>query len=219
MLSFDENPIGLVEVRRISKRSFKPVVLTVEQFWLIFGLVKEPYNTMILVAQCTGLGVSKVLALRWSAIEFERLLFVVKEAVVHGRIGFPKTEYSKDGARLDREVGTDLFDWNRNLNGTGLLFPSHITGYSYDASPIQQDWIRRAGLRLVESPECGATPGVVCTIPSQGRGERHNIPVHDTCRNLATENGFGSIGWFTFRHGYRALSQQAGKPRSMSSRR
>jgi integrase len=205
MLSFYENPIGLVEVRGISKRTRKPVVLTVEQFWLIFALVKEPYNIMIVLAQCTGLRVSEVLALKWSAIEFEHLLLVVKEAVVHGRIGFPKTEYSKDAAPLDPEVGSDLLDWKRKSKGTGLVFPSPITGHSYDASPIQQDWIRRAGWCLVECPECGAAPGVACSLRSQGRGKRYNIPVHDTRRESATKNGFGSIGWHTFRHTYRAL--------------
>lgn len=63
MLSFHENPISLVEVRGISKRSRKPVVLTVEQFWLVFGLLKEPDNIMVLVAQCTGLRVCEVLGL------------------------------------------------------------------------------------------------------------------------------------------------------------
>jgi hypothetical protein len=130
---------------------------------------------------------------------------VVKEAVVHGRIGFPKTEYSKDAAPLDPEVGSDLLDWKRKSKGTGLVFPSPITGHSYDASPIQQDWIRRAGWCLVECPECGAAPGVACSLKSQGRGKRYNIPVHDTRRESATKNGFGSIGWHTFRHTYRAL--------------
>jgi hypothetical protein len=46
MLDFHENPIQLVEVRGISKRRRKPAVLTFEQFWLIFDLLKEPYNIM-----------------------------------------------------------------------------------------------------------------------------------------------------------------------------
>jgi integrase len=205
MLSFHENPIALVEVRGISKRSRKPVTLTVVQFWFVFGLLKEPYNIMVLVAQCTGFRVSEVLALKWSAIEFEELLMMVNEGVVHGRIGFPKTEYSEDAAPLDPEVGTKLLDWKRKTNGSGLLFPSPVTGHSYDASPIQQDWIRRAGWCLVECPECGATPGVVCTLTSHGRGKRHNIPVHDARRDMAKKKGFGSIGWHTFRHAFRSL--------------
>ncbi|MGC9225068.1 MAG: zinc finger domain-containing protein [Terracidiphilus sp.] len=64
----------------------------------------------------------------------------------------------------------------------------------YDASPIQQDWIRRAGWCLVACPECGAVPGVACTVEHRGRGKKFNIPVHDSRRELATEKGFGSVG-------------------------
>ncbi len=39
MVDFHENPIALVEVRGISKRSRKPVDLTVDQFYLIWGLI------------------------------------------------------------------------------------------------------------------------------------------------------------------------------------
>ncbi len=88
----------------------------------------------------------------------------VEEAVVHGRLGPVKTEYSDDELPLAPEFATVLLDWNR-LTGAreiGLVFPSHITGRSYHASTIQQDWIRRAGWCLVECPECGAVPGVRC---------------------------------------------------------
>ena len=47
---------------RISRLS-PPVVLTVEQYYLIFALSPEPYRTMVVVAQCTGLRAEDVLAL------------------------------------------------------------------------------------------------------------------------------------------------------------
>ena len=40
----------------------------------------------------------------------------------------------------------------------------------------------------------------------------HTIPVHDARHRLATEKGFGSIGWHTFRHTYRSLLSGAGTP-------
>jgi hypothetical protein len=55
MFDFHENPIGLVEVRGVSKRRRRPTDLTIEQFFLILGMLPEPYRTMVLVAQCTGL--------------------------------------------------------------------------------------------------------------------------------------------------------------------
>ena len=124
---------------------------------------------------------------------------------MHGRIGPVRTEYSKDELPLDPDVATSLLEWKRKSKGTGLLFPSPITGYSYDACPIQQDWIRRAGFCLVERPECGAVPGIACTVEHLGRGKKFNIPVHDSRRELATDEGLGSIGWRTYRHTYRTF--------------
>ena len=49
---------------------------------------------MVIVAQCTGLRVSEILALRWSRIDFESLTMVVKQAVVNGRVKGLKTDCS-----------------------------------------------------------------------------------------------------------------------------
>jgi integrase len=205
MVEFHENPIALVEVRGISKRSRKPVDLTVDEFYSILHLVPESYQDMVLVDQCMGLRAGELLALQWEAIDFERLCMKVKEGVVSGRIGPLKTEYSDDELPLDPDFATVLLKIKLKSNGSGLLFPSPVTGRSYHASPIQQDYIRRAGWRLVACPCCGAAPGTACTEVDQKRGKRHTIPVHDERRQLATENGFGSVGWHTFRHTYRTL--------------
>jgi integrase len=46
----------------------------------------------------------------------------------------------------------------------------------------------------------------------QKRGKRDTIPVHDERRQLATENGFGSVGWHTLRHIDRTLLSGADTP-------
>src|ERR1035438_317724 len=212
MLDFHENPIGLVEVRGISKRNKKPVVLTIEQFFLLIGLLPEPYYTMALSAQCTGLRVEEILVLNWAKIDFERLCMKIEEAVVHGRIGPVKSEYSQDELPLDPSFATVMLDWKLKGKGIGLVFPSHITGRCYHASPIQQDWIRRAGFCLVPCPECGAEPGVRCSGFPARRSKRPLIAVHDARRAAATAVGLGSIGWHTFRHTYRALLSEADTP-------
>jgi integrase len=71
-------------------------VLTFEQFWLIFDLLKEPNNIMSLVVPCAGLRVSELLAFRWTAVNFDRFCMKIEEGVMHRRIGQVKTEYSKD---------------------------------------------------------------------------------------------------------------------------
>ena len=160
---------------------------------------------MIIVAQCTGMRVEELLALQWAAIDFNRLCMKVKEAVVHGRIGPLKTEYSDDELPLDPDFASFLLALQLESIGSSLVFPSPVTGRSYHASPIQQDWIRRAGWCLVECPNCGVVPGVACVLEQKNRGKHAAIPVHDERRELAIEMGFGSIGWHTFRHTYRSL--------------
>jgi integrase len=51
---------------------------------------------MVVVAQCTGLRVSKILALKWSDIDFDQLVMRVSRKVVNGRVSRLKTEYSQD---------------------------------------------------------------------------------------------------------------------------
>lgn len=163
---------------------------------------------------CSTVESAKVLALDWQKIDFSRLCMKVEEAVVHGRIGPVKTEYSEDELPLDPEIAAILLEWKRasNAGDAGLLFPSHITGRCYHASPLQQDWIRRAGWCLATCPKCGAGPGERCNGMKQTKHKHPRIPLHDGRRGAATGAGFGSIGWHTFRHKYRTLLSEAGTP-------
>lgn len=212
MLDFVQNPIDLVEVRGISKRLRKPTSLTIEQFFLLIGLLPEPYRTMSMVALCTGLRVEELLALYWSDIDFDEMTMMVTRASVHGRISWVKTEYSEDPLPLDAEFGKLLHKWKDQSNGSELLFPSPATGNCYHASPIQQDYIRRAGWCLVKCPVCKAAPGTSCAVVLKGRGSLPQIPVHDERRALATKKKLGSIGWHTFRHTYSTLMKSLKVP-------
>ena len=167
---------------------------------------------MTLSAQCTGLRIEEILALYRGKIEFKRLCMKIEEAVVQGRIGPVKSEYSQDELPLDPSFATLLLNWKRHGNGIGLVFPSHITGRCYHASPLQQDWIRRAGWCLVPSPECGAEPGIRCSGFPLCRSKRPQITVHDARKAAAKAACSGSIGWHTFRHTYRALLSDADTP-------
>ncbi len=46
-------------------------MLTPEQFQKLASKLRDPYKTMVIVAMCTGMRVSEVLALRWEHIDFE----------------------------------------------------------------------------------------------------------------------------------------------------
>ena len=215
MVDWQRNPMELVEVKGISKRRKKPVVLTVDQYYLILSLLPEPYRTMVVVAQCTGLRAEEVLALEWDDIDFENLSMRIVRAVVHGRIKAVKTEYSEDELPLDPDFATTLLEWKRKsadptrLTGLELMFPSHVTGRHYHTAPAQQDYIRPAGCCLVACPRCGAEMGVWCrqegAVPNGGR-----LPLHNERWEAAGK--YGSVGWHTFRHTYRSWLDDTGAP-------
>jgi len=101
MIELQRNPMTLVEIRGISKRRKKPIVLTIEQYVSLLDHWQDPYRTMVIAAQCTGLRVSEILALKWLDINFEYLTMRVPRKVVNGRVSRVKTEYSEDDLPLD----------------------------------------------------------------------------------------------------------------------
>ncbi len=176
MVEWQRNPMELVEIKGVSKRQKRPIILTVEQYFQILALLPESYQTMVVVAQCTGLRAEEVLALEWEDIDFENLSMKVVRAVVHGRVKTVKTVYSEDELPLDpgfakgtpdleAQVGNRMRSANgisTPLVGLDLVFPSTSTGRHFHAAPAQQDYIRPAGCCLVARPKCGAGVGVWC---------------------------------------------------------
>ena len=150
LLPIDRNPMELVSVKGISKRSKQPIVLTVEECLELISLLPEPYRTMAIVAICTGCRVSEILALRWSRIDFKNLTMVVGVKAVNGRVGRVKTEYSEDVLPIDPDFAAVLKAWKEQCPDSpgDWVFPSPFTDRCYHASPIQQDYIRPAGKKL-----------------------------------------------------------------------
>lgn len=207
VIDVDRNPMDLVEIKGISKRTKKPTVLTVDQFYMILDMLPEPYRTMVLVAQCLGLRVEEVLALDWEDIDLENRSILVVRAVVHGRIQRVKTEYSEDELPLDPDFAAVLAGLKQSSRGSGLVFPSPVTGGCYHASPIQQDYIRPAGRCLVRCPQCSAEPGCFCRDEA---GKR--VSVHPERVEESTRKKLGNVGWHTFRHTYRSWLDETGAP-------
>jgi integrase len=205
MVDVQRNPMQLVEIKGISKRLKKPLILTVGQYFQVLELLPQPYRTMAIVAQCLGLRAEEVLALHWSDVDFGRLTVHVSKAVVHGRIKTVKTEYSEDELPLDPDFATVLRQWKARAPASALMFPSHITGRYFHASPIQQDYIRPAGCCLVACPTCSAEIGRWCQDES---GKR--VGLHDERWEAASR--FGNLGWHSFRHTYRSWLDATGAP-------
>ena len=147
LMDVQRNPMELVKLKGTSKRLKKPQILTPENFQELVSMLREPYRTMVIVAMCTGMRVSEVLALRWEHIDFEAGAMLVQQGVVNGRIGRVKTEASNDYIPLDPAFAQILLYWKGDRS-SGLVFPSHITGGCYYAGVIQQQILKPAGEKI-----------------------------------------------------------------------
>jgi len=150
VIDLTRNPMTLVEVRGISKRRKKPFILNLEQYLAVLDTLLDPYKTMVMVAQCTGLRVSEILALEWQDIDFERLTMRVTRKIVNGRVSRLKTEYSEDDLPLDPDFATHLLEWNRHwpVSPGNWIFANPVTGSPYYASEIQKDHLKPAGRKI-----------------------------------------------------------------------
>ena len=64
-LETQRNPMQLVEIKDVTKRIRKKIVLTVEQYHAL--LAEHPYHiqVMVMIAMCLGLHISEIRALQW----------------------------------------------------------------------------------------------------------------------------------------------------------
>jgi integrase len=112
----DRNPMSLVRIEGSSKRRKKPRVLTPEEFSLLVARVdREPCHTMVILALCTGVRCSKLVALKWSDFDWQNLSVYIRRAIVAGRVDDVKTEYSEAPLPLDPALAEVIFEWRRKI--------------------------------------------------------------------------------------------------------
>jgi len=205
------NPIALVRIKGGSKRRQRPTILTVDQFETIVALLKEPCRTMVYIAQCLGLRVSEIAALRWDDFDFEKNQLLVQRSFVSGRVDDVKTEYSQDYVPLHPSLSQIALEWAKEATATeeGWVFANPITKKPYYPTEIQKRHIRPAGCCLVGCPRCGAAVGVWCRQEEPTpNGKR--LPVH--CERIEAAGKYATLGWHTFRHTYRSWLDETGAP-------
>lgn len=144
LVEVGRNPIELVAVKGSTDRVREPQVLDPEKFHELVQVLNEPYRTMTIIAMCTGLRVSEVLALRWEHFDFDKGFLLVQKGVVNGRIGKVKTRASKDQVPLDPAFAEILLK-RKGDDTEGLVFKSPITGRCYYAGIIQRQILKPKG--------------------------------------------------------------------------
>ena len=147
LIELQRNPVELVRLRGTSRRKRKPQILAPEKFQELVAALREPHKGMVIVAMCTGLRVSEILALRWEHIDFKTGVMMVQQGVVNGRIGRVKTEASQDEVPLDPVFAAVLHDL-RGQKTEGLVFPSPLTGRPFYAGIIQRQILRPKGAEV-----------------------------------------------------------------------
>jgi integrase len=138
----------LMKIKAITKGKGKPLVLTIKQYQAFAAQLSELHKTMVVTVMCTELRVPEVLALTWDQVDFATGRIFVQQDFVNGGAGDAKAGASREQTPMDPVLAEALLDWRNKTPGTGLVFPSRITGRRYLPGPIQQDYFRPAARKL-----------------------------------------------------------------------
>jgi integrase len=138
--------IELAKIKGANKGKRKPLVLTIKQYQAFAGQLSDLHRTMVVAAMCSGMRVAEVLALRWDQLDLASGVMFMQPRV--GNVGMVGTEGSEGPLPMDPVLLASLSEWRKKTSGSGLVFPSHITGRCYYAGPIQQDYFRPAARKL-----------------------------------------------------------------------
>jgi len=155
LIEIGKNPVTLVRVKNASKRLKRPQILEVAQFFEMLKHLAEPYRTMVMVAQCTGLRISEILGLQWGDFDFEAHTFMVQRSHVGGRVDAVKTEYSKDFVPLDPRLEELLLRWrsfSRYFKDEDWVFANPQTGRPYHQESLKKRQLRRVA-QLIGLPD------------------------------------------------------------------
>jgi integrase len=151
LIACQRNPMELVKIKGVTRRTRKKLIITVEQFHSLLPLLPSHVRTMVVLAMCTGMRISEILALRWSDIDLERKIISVRRSVVSKYVAeTTKSDESADDIPLDSSFVGELWQWKSHCvhSPEGWLFASKDTRRPFHASPLQQDHIRPAGKKL-----------------------------------------------------------------------
>ncbi len=140
------NPVELVKIKGVTKRTKEPVVITYEQFRAVVPQLPAHVNMVAVVSACLGLRVSETLGLRWSNLDLERHTVSIRTSAYRGAIEDTKTQSSNADLPLDPRLETLLEKWRSESDAEfEWVFANPATGMPYYSPSLQQKWIRPAG--------------------------------------------------------------------------
>jgi integrase len=131
------NPMELVTIRGVSKRTRISRCLTVEEFHKFSKHLSQPFYTIALICVSFGLRISECLALKWSDVDWLNGKLSVQRGIVRQRVGDVKTIYSQRKMSIDAGMLEVLSIWRRTSQFEG------------DA-----DWIFASPAKLGRQPWC-----------------------------------------------------------------
>ncbi len=141
----NRNPIALV--RQSAKRERLPDVLTAEEIGALLVELPEPCRTAILLAACTGLRVSELLALKWSDVHFDAGEIRPVRAIVDQVVGSLKTEASGKAVPMDAALAGVVLDWRGRCpyNQDGTTSSAHRTRRASNPTGLTACYARSSG--------------------------------------------------------------------------
>lgn len=140
VMNVSRNPIELVVVKGVTKRTRQPRSLTVEEFQKLVMKLEEPFRTMALMAVCFGLRVSELLALKWSDVDWLNGRLRIERAIVMQKVDEVKTVASGRQMTIAKELLDVLGNWRQASQFSAdadWIFPSPI---KLGRLPISYPW-------------------------------------------------------------------------------
>src|SRR6267143_198947 len=151
ILETQRNPMQLVEIKGVTKRVRKKVVLTVEQYQALLAELPYHIQVMVMIAMCLGLRISEIRALRWPDFDLKGRILTLTRSIV-GRYVWNggKTGASEDEVFLDSKLVSVLEDWQKRCVETpeAWLFANADTKRPVHGDAIQKDYLRPAGEKI-----------------------------------------------------------------------
>jgi integrase len=112
-VSTQRNPMELVNVKGVTKRTRQPRSITVAEFQKFVQHLDEPFRTVALLCCCLGLRISECLALKWADVDWLNGKLRVERGIVCQQVDDVKTNESRRQMVMHRELLEALKTWKQ----------------------------------------------------------------------------------------------------------